>query len=59
MFSATGKLRETVQTAGDSIRQAAEGTGKLVIAALAVASGAFLLALAALVAVLKVRKVAA
>lgn len=58
MFGGPGKLREVVADAGESIRQAAEGTGKLVVAALAVAAAALLAALAALVLVLKMRKAA-
>lgn len=53
MISPSGKLRDTVQQAGAAVREAAEGTGKLVIAALVTASAALLLAFAALVLVLK------
>ena len=54
-----GKLRRVVADAGESIRSAAEGTGKLVVAALAVAGAALLAALAALVLVLRMRRAAA
>lgn len=58
MLSGPGKLRQVVQDAGESIRSAAEGTGRLVLAALVIASGALLVALAALLAVVKLRKAA-
>lgn len=55
MISPTGKLRQTVESAGDAIRDAAENTGRLVLVALALAGAALLAALAALVLVLKGR----
>lgn len=57
MFKPEGKLTATVRSAAESIREAASSTGKLVIAALAVASGALLLAAAAFFLVFKMRKV--
>lgn len=55
MLTGPEKLRKAVQSAGDSVREAAEGTGKLVIAALITAGAALLVALAALVAALRGR----
>lgn len=54
-----GRVSEVIAAAGDNIRRAAEGTGKLVLAALAVAGAALVVALAALLAVLKLRKAVA
>lgn len=59
MLGGPGKLRQVVADAGESIRAAAEGTGRLVVTALAVAAAALLAALAALVLVLRMRRVAA
>ena len=54
-----GRVSEVIAAAGDNIRRAAEGTGKLVLAALAVAGAALVVALAALLAVMKLRKAVA
>lgn len=53
MISPTGKLRHTVESAGEAIRDAAKDTGRLVLVALVLAGGALLVAVAALVLVLK------
>jgi len=58
MLGGPGKLRQAVADAGQSIRTAAEGTGKLVLAALVTAAAALLAALAALVLVWRMRKTA-
>ena len=58
MLNLSGNLKQTVQQAGDSIRQVAQDTGRLTVAALAVAGCALLIGLAALVLVLRTRKVA-
>ena len=59
MLSGPGKLRQTVTDAAQSIRTVAEGTGRFALAAVAVAGAALLVALAALLAVMKLRKAAA
>jgi hypothetical protein len=56
MLSPTGKLRQAVQSASETIRDAAGNTAKLVLAALGIASAALLLAAAALFLVLRIRK---
>lgn len=55
MLSTTAKLRQAVESAGESIRGAAENTGRLVLVALALAGAALLAALAALFLVMKRR----
>jgi hypothetical protein len=47
MHSPAGKLRQSVQAAADTIRDAAKDTSKLVLAALVIAAAALLLAGAA------------
>lgn len=56
MISTPGKVRQAVESAGESIRNAAENTGRLVLVALVLAGGALLVALAALVLVMKGRR---
>lgn len=42
MFSPGAKLRQSVQSAGEAVRRAAEGTGRLAAAALVIACTALL-----------------